>query len=454
MIQGLYTALSGMNAHRQLIDVTSHNVANQATPGYHRQIADVQAASSTVGGVFSGSRYVAGGVDVTGVRRAIDTLAENRLVRETAVHGGTSTMITNLDRLESAFTEPAEDGIAAQLDDFWGGWSDLSTMPGDMAIRSQLLERAQSVISSLHRGASDLDAVQAGAELEIYSLAEDVNEIAARLAEINRSVAASPITPNDLLDQRDALVRQLSELTGAIARPGMGDQIEVSIGGRSIVSGSFAQRVEGIGGTLTWQSDGSTVNAPEGRAASLRSIITDVVPRYRASLDAVANALVTGVNALHTAGYDSAGATGRNFFDPAGVTAANIALSADVDGLPANIAAGAPVFPGPVAPGALDGDQARAIGLLANSATGPDARYKSMISDLGVEVRAAYQRNSVQEQVTAAAQTAADSVGSVSIDEEMVQMVAAQRGYEASARVLTAVDAMLETLMRTGVVGR
>lgn len=455
MLSGLYTALSGINAHRQMIDATSHNVANQATPGYHRQIIDVRAGGLGATGVFSGAKYQPGGVDATGVRRAIDTLAENRLVRETALNAGATTLAANLERIEMAFTEPVDNGLAAQLDDFWGGWSDLATVPGDSAMRSQLLERAQSVIDTLQRANADLDAAALGAEQEIFALAADVNELASRIAQLNGAIAGSTTTPNDLLDQRDALVRDLSALTGAIARPGQGGQIDVSIGGRSIVYGANSQRVNGAGGVLTWEADGSTVQAPDSKAASLQAIISDVVPRYRTKLDGVAAALVNGVNGLHTTGYDLTGTTGRNFFDPGSVTAASISLSADVVGQPQNLAAGAPVFPGPVAPGPLDGGMASQIAQIAESATGPDSVYRSLVADLGVETRAAVQRSDVQGQVTAAAQRVADSVGSVSIDEEMVAMVAAQRGYEASARVLTAVDQLLETLInRTGVVGR
>lgn len=455
MLSGLYTALSGINAHRQMIEVTSHNVANQATPGYHRQIADVRAGGAGTTGIFSGTKYLPGGVDVTGVRRAIDVLAENRLVRETALNAGATTLATNLERIELAFMEPSNDGLAAQLDDFWGGWSDLATVPGDSALRSQLLERAQSVIDTLRRANADLDAARLGAEEEIFALAADVNELASRIAQLNGAIAGSPTTPNDLLDQRDALVRDLSALTGAIARPGQGGQIEVSIGGRSIVYGANSQRVNGTGGVLTWAADGAAVEAPESKAAALQTIISDVVPRYRAQLDNVAAALVNSVNAVHTTGYDLSSTSGRNFFDPAGVTAATISLSADVAGQPANIAAGAPVFPGPTAPGPLDGELARQIAAIAESTTGPDSVYRALVADLGVETRSALQRADVQGQVTAAAHQVAASVGSVSIDEEMVSMIAAQRGYEASARVLTAVDELLQTLIsRTGVVGR
>jgi flagellar hook-associated protein 1 FlgK len=122
-------------------------------------------------------------------------------------------------------------------------------------------------------------------------------------------------------------------------------------------------------------------------------------------------------------------------------------LSTDVAGTPANIAAGAPVLPGPVAPGPLDGEQARAIAALAEAATGPDSTYRAMISGLAVEAGAATHRADLQAQVADSARQQADSVGAVSIDEEMANLTAAQRAFEASARVMTAVNDMLGFLI-------
>ena len=454
-VSGLYTALSGMNAQKRILDVTAHNVANVTTPGYHRQRVTLEPAGvASVSAIFAGRNLGAGGVSVVSVDRVLDDLAESRLLRETAMQGQTSLTSTTLDRIEQAFPEPSDIGIAAQLDDFWAGWSDLSTNPGDLANRTQLLERSQTVIDALRRASVELDGLKDSSKESVVRLATDINDIAGRIAELNRNVVGSDGGANDLLDQRDELVMKLAELGGAVTRPAGGGQIDVYIGGRIIVSGSTTQSINGTGGQLTWASDGATVTAPPSKAAALAETINNTVPRYRASLDAVAQSLVTSVNTLHTTGYDLTGppgATGRNFFDPAGVTAATISLSTDVAGQPDRIAAGAP---GPGVPGRLDGELARAMAGLAGGPAGPDALYRSMVSTLGVEVRTAVRRDEIQGQLVQAAANRADSVGGVSIDEEMANMMSAQRAFEASARVLTAVDEMMGVLLRTGVVGR
>jgi flagellar hook-associated protein 1 FlgK len=455
-ISSLYTAMSGMNAQRRILDVTAHNVANQATPGFHRQRVELSPAGiSSVNAIWAGQATNVAGVDVDGVIRVMDQLAENRLLRETATQGGTSSMRTQLVQIERIFPEPSEDGLAALLGDFWSGWSDVAMLPTDGGARSQLLERAQTLVDGLHRAAVEVQAVATTAEGEITRLGAQINDIATRIAELNQAVSASTTPANDLRDQRDLLIRELSELTGVVGRELDNGQVDLYVNGRAIVSGTYVHPVDGSTGTLTWVNDGSAVLAPPSRITSLTQTVTEVVPRYLAMLDDIAGRLVTEVNALHGAGYDPSGTTGRDFFDPAGTTAATISLGADLVGHPERIAAGAPVLPGPTAPGSLDGEQARAIAGLMGSLSGPDASYRSMISALGVEVRGAIRRADVQDQVTQAAAVDADAVGGVSLDEEMANLVAAQRAYEASARVLTTVDELLGVLIeRTGVVGR
>lgn len=455
-ISTMYTALSGMNAQRKILDVTAHNIANESTPGYHRQRVELNPIGvSSVAAVFAGQNSRVGGVDVVGVQRITDQLAEYRFLAETGAKGGTSAMRATMDAVELAFPEPSDDGLAAIIDDFFGGWSDLASRPGDPATRTQLLERAQTMVDALRRADADLTTISDTAKGAVGDLASDANAIAGQIAELNKAITGSANAANDLSDQRDTLVRQLSELTGAVARPQDSGTIDVYIGGRAIVSGNFVFGLDGAGGQLRWAADGANVVAPPSKAASLAATINDVVPRYQSMLDGVAAQLVTQINGLHSAGYDPTGATGLNFFDPAGTTARTIALSSDVAGQPNKIAAGAPVLPGPTAPGPLDGEQARAISALANSATGPGASYRSLVSALGVEARAAVRRDSIQDTVTSAAEATAAEVGGVSLDEEMANLVAAQRAYEASARVLTVIDSLMGTLIeRTGLAGR
>jgi flagellar hook-associated protein 1 FlgK len=446
----LNIAVTGMNAQRRVLDLTAHNVANATTAGYHRQRAELRSLGGrATAGISAGNSTRVYGVDVVAVTRAVDELLAARAVREDAGRASADLTSSTMARIEGIFPEPTDLGLAHQLDDYWGSWTDLSNNPGDMAARTQLLENAQSLVDSLHRGAADLTGVRSSAVARLSNVAIEVNDLSRQVAKLNQVIVANPDNP-DLQDQRDMLVGQLASLTGATSRVNSSGSMDVTVNGRTLVSGATVHDLDGTTGTLVFVEDGQAVSPPTGEAASLTATISDVVPRYAAMLDGVASSLVTSVNALHTTGYDQSGTTGRTFFNPAGVTAANISLSVDVVGQPGNIAAGAPVLPGPTAPGPLDGEQARLIAALADSATGADTNYQSMISTLAVETRAASQRALIQEQVADAAVRDADSVGSVSIDEEMAALTEAQRAFEASAKVFTVIDEMLATLISIG----
>jgi flagellar hook-associated protein 1 FlgK len=453
VISSLYTALSGLKAQQRVLDVTAHNVANQTTAGYHRQRVELSAVALATGfNQTSEFSMRTAGVDAVTTSRAVNDVVALRAVREDSLRVSADTSAAALSDIEQMFGEPSDTGLSSQLGALWGAFGDLAQSPGDTSARTALLEQAGSVVNSLRSAASNLQATTDSATARLSAVTTEVNDLAARVATLNGSIAASPEAANDLLDQRDQLVAKLGQLVGATPFTNASGEPQVQVGGRTLVAGSQHYDIAAVGGSLQWASDARPLAVTSGEAASLTATINDVVPRYTAALNGVTSTLVQTVNSLHSTGYDQTGTAGRNFFDPAGVTAATISLSADVAGQPSHIAAGGA---GATAPGALDAEMARQLAKLGDSTSGADAKFSSLVSSLAVETKSAKQTATIQGRVadSVAAEDAAQS--SVSIDEEMTNLVAAQRAYEASARVLTAVDEMLGVLIeRTGQVGR
>jgi flagellar hook-associated protein 1 len=141
----------------------------------------------------------------------------------------------------------------------------------------------------------------------------------------------------------------------------------------------------------------------------------------------------------------SDGFGGRQFFT--GTDAASLALSGSLVGNPAAIAAGT------AAGGPLDGSNALDLADLATSLTGADSVYRQAIVQLGVDTQTATNRNQIQQSATQSIDNARSQQSGVSIDEEMTNLVQFQHGYDAAARLLTTIDAMLDTLINhTGLV--
>ncbi len=160
------------------------------------------------------------------------------------------------------------------------------------------------------------------------------------------------------------------------------------------------------------------------------------LPGYVAKLDSFVTTMVTAVNSQHALGVDRDGLAGGPVFT--GTTAATLQV-AITD--PRKLASAA------AAKGGLDNTNATA---LADLDIGAGA-YRGLITGFGVTVGASRQASDNQAVLTSQVDAARESVSGISIDEEMVNLLAAQRGYEGASRVLTTMDSVLDTLInRTG----
>lgn len=446
-VSGIFTALSGMTAHRRMLDAASHNVANQLTPGYRRQVVDLAPATIGTGAqVFTGPGTSINGVDVIDTRRVLDHAAEIRAQRSVASAVDASATHRSMTRLEDVFGEPGDGGVAAHLDAFWVSWSDLADRADDTVARTEVLSNASSLVDRFAQIDRDLDGIDDDANRRLATMTSEINTMASQIADLNRSIAASATSPNSLLDERDRLASQLVAMAGGEVRETDRNQVAVAVGGRLLVGNGIAYEVRHESTGIVWDADGTALRPGPSELASIDRLRNDRLPAIRAEIDSVIEALVVEVNDAHRQGYDLDGTTGLDFFDPAGTTLATLALSTDVDGRPDRLAAGAPMLPGPVAPGRFDGGQAQLLGDLSVDGTA-DSAYRSLVSRIGIDTNAAARRSASSQQIANRALDEAESVSGVSLDEEMANMMAAQRGFEASARVLNVVDEMLQTVI-------
>ena len=452
---GLNLALTGLMAHRQALDVAGHNVANANTDGYTRQRVRMEAAGgAAVAAIHARWSGVGAGVQVKTVERLRDAFLDARAMAE---HGADSALRKTqavLSRIELSVAEPGDSGLQAQLAAFWSAWDDVANRPGDIATRAQLVEQAKTVANALNQAAASLTAVGDASVDEINVTINQVNVTTAQIAELNQAIASATnggLSPNDLLDKRDRLVDELSRAVGITIRPAASNQVDVYIGGTSLVRGASAMAltVDQTAGVVSVrrQADSLSVAIGGGDVGGLLAAVNDVIPRHQASLDAVAASLMTAVNAQHALGVDLDGNPGQPVFT--GTTAADVALN------PALAANGRLIAAAAAGGGLLDGSNAQALAELATAAAGPDVAYRSFVNALGVEAQKANRQVDIQSEITRQVDAARDSASAVDLDEEMSNMVAFQHGYEAAARVMTTVDGMIDTLInRTGLVGR
>jgi flagellar hook-associated protein 1 FlgK len=472
---GLSIGLSALYAQRRGLEVTGHNIANANTEGYSRQRVRLEGNAGPIQPALHSKWEGAGnGVTIRDVQRMHDVFLDARAVQEHGAQASLRQTQAMLGRIELSFAEPSDSALQAQMADLWAGFDDVANHPDDLAARSQLIERASTLATSLNRTGGQLATQWSNNREQLGALVQEVNATAARVAELNDSIARAinaGITPNDLADQRDLLVMELGKMAGVTTKPGDTGAVNVFLGGTALVRGDRAEPLavtpaeasfEDAPATktaLAWAKDGYPVAGTGGQAGGMLNSLNDVLPRYRDALDGVAANLVNVVNGQHTQGYDETGERGGPFFAPGGTSAASIRV-AFTD--PKKIAASS--TPPETVTGAdgkvttrptRDGENARFLAEMSTRANGPDETYRKMIVGLGVEAQTINRRVDIQAEITGQVDAARDAESGVNLDEEMTNMLAYQRAYEGSARFITAIDQMLDTLInRTGVVGR
>lgn len=455
----LNTAVTALRAQQRAIDVTGQNVANVNTDGYSRQRAELRSiGANTVPAIYSVSDGIGDGVSADTVTRIRDAFLEGRA----QVEHGTSARLTvendTLSQVEDAFREPGTTGIQSMLSDMWAGFDAVANAPDNLAARSQLLERASTLASGVRTTSATLDQQWTSTRESLGALVSDVNATTTSIAELNKAIRTATqarLPVNELTDQRDSLVLSLSDKIGATSTPGEYGAVNVVVGGTSLVSGSAA-----LGLTLVGSNSavGATADKPrivtspgnstlrvDGTAAGQLTALSAIIPGYVDQLDKFATALADAVNTQHGKGTDLAGDPGRDLFGSTDGTAATFGVLIDDERKLA--AASTPSA-------SLDNSNADLLSQLGNT-SGLDASYRKIITALGVQSSVSSRNVGIQAVITSQVDDDRESVSGVSLDEEMTNMLAFQRGYQAAARMITTVDEMLDVLInRTGLVGR
>src|ERR1700754_1687501 len=323
---GLQTSLRGLIAQQEALDTTSHNIANASTKGYSRQevLLSASRALSIVTGSTEGGQDAAQlgtGVDVDGITRARDRFLDLQYRAQAMRLGGLAATVQGLESIEGALAEPGETGISQELQTFWSDWEGLANNPEDTASRQAVIEAGKALATSLAELNSQLTNAAEVAEAQFQAIAGEggeVEAIAKEIALLNgaiRSATTSGSEPNDLLDRRDLLLDELSELGQVSVTENKDGTIEVGFGDAA------APLVEGT--EVNWPQE---LVEPKGKAGALLQMTREggTIESFRNELNAFAETLANSVNTIHTE------AGGPPFFSyTAGEGAASLEVAVD-----------------------------------------------------------------------------------------------------------------------------
>lgn len=450
----LNAGLSALRSSQVLLDVAGSNIANANTTGYARRRAEAVATTDvSMPALWSRQDFVQGRVEIADITRLSDPILEQRVRHEHAAQSYVDVRSTVLKTIESGFDELGDNGLNAALADTRAAFGDLATYPTNDATRTRLLSSASELAGRFAAQAHNLDATADDTRERLVAGVAEVNTAAADLRAINQNIAMVKTADGDasaLIDERDRLALRLAELTGATGKERADGGLDMSIGGVPLVAGLEVSTLEVATGASGGAPLTFTLTPPGGNAQSVTvqrgeiganiELIDVSIASYRTSLDALAEKFATQINTAAQSGFDQDGNTGTALFSFTAGSAATTLAVAITD--TRAVVAGSQ-------PGAGDGGVALALSAESDVESG----YRSLITGFANQVASASRMAMTQSVATNQADQARDQLSGVNIDEETVSMLTAQRSYEAAARVLNAVDSMLDTLInRTGLV--
>lgn len=459
---GLEMGRRALFTQQRALDVTGHNIANANTEGYTRQIADMSASLPYTVPAFNSPvtpLQVGTGVEITQIKRIREGFLDYQIRNENNTLGYWESRRDALKKIEVILREPSDNGLRMVMDKFWGSLQELSKNPESEGVRALVRETGVTLSNTFNQLSRQLTDLQNDSDTSIGIKVSEANTYASQINALNQQISvlqAAGQNPNDLRDKRDLLIEKLSRLMDIQYSEDAAGIVTVTVGGVNYVDNTFVvNNIVKAGPALNWTL-GGPVTVTKGELYALDEIRDVVTVNYLADLDNLASTFITEINTLHSAGFGLGAVppTGNNFF--AGAAAATIQVDAAILADLKNIAAATTAAGSPG-----DGSNALAMAQLkqaltmnANTVTFDDF-YRSLTSRLGVQSQEAIRMSDNQDFLLAQLKNNRTEVSGVSLDEEMTNMVRFQQSYNAAARLVTAMDEMIDVVVnRMGLVGR
>ena len=551
---------TALMTNQALMQIVGNNIANAGNPDYTRQTATL---SSISGAKLPDGSSAGAGVQMIGLDRYIDYAVEQRLRSSLSDQNFDLLSSEVLSRLEALHNEMTDTDLSSMLSQFFDAWSKLQSQPGDASARSVVVEMGKMLTEQIQSLRTDIVGFYDELGNALENNIQSVNQLGAQIAELNVEIIArttNGIQPSELLDQRDSLIKQLSELVDINVVDRDSGMMTIYIGSEPLVDFDHVRSLE-----VEWESndellvpkavfadDKSDADVTSGKIGATAYIIDDVLTNHLEKLDTFSASLIFEVNRIHAGGQGLHGYSsvlaGYDVDDPAaalnvagldftpqngtfvitvhdsvtgqdavhqinvdlngigtdmtlndlasainaisgltssvttnnlltiqssadnytftfsedtsnilaclginsfftGTDGSNIEVNAEIIADPELIAASSNNLPG-------DGSNAELIaglrdaGVSALAGSSISEYYRSIVGQLGAKVAAADRNYQVHQAITETLIAQRESISGVNLDEETVNLMAAQRAFQGAARYISVVDELLQEIMR------
>lgn len=458
-------ATRALQLQQEAIEITGQNLSNMTNPAYARQRVNIVASpaiDTPIGVEGTGAQAVS-------IQQIRDSLLDQQITSETSTTSYLGTAQTTLQNLEanlgqvvdttssSSTSSSSAVGLGDYISNLFNAFHTLSTDPASLANRQALMLDASSLATEFNQLSSGVSSLQDSINSGLQSDVTNANQLLSDIASLNNSISITELTThstaNDLRDQRQAKIEDLSKLASVTMTTQPNGSLNLSIGGVTMVSGNqvkdtLAVFTNGGGQNLVFAKTAGTVLTTGGSIQARIDVRDGEVQSLSNDINTLASTLITTVNAVHANGYGLNGTSKAPFFtgSDASDIGVNSALLNDPSLVQASGTSGA------------TGDNQVALAL-AQLADTPQAALNNMtysqsytqtVANMGQALSNTNDQVNSQQAIQSMLTQQRESVSGVSIDEEVSNLTVYQRAYEANARVISVVDELLTTLIGLG----
>jgi flagellar hook-associated protein 1 FlgK len=303
---------SSLSAQQAALQVTGNNIANAGTAGYTRETVDIQPTGSVQ---IGNGQSTGSGVSINSVQRQVSEALNESLREATSDQNGSQSLSTTLTSLQNAFGALNDNDLSTQLNSFFNDFSSLANDPTNSTEQSQVLQDGKSIASALQTLQNQVSGVQQTASQQVTTLAQQANSLVQSIASLNGQISSGGSSgTNNLQDQRDSDLSQLSQLVNInVVNQGNG-QVNVLVGSTVIVDGTTTHGITSAtttdangntSTTLAFADSGDPINATGGQIGGLIDAQQNYVQPALNTVNSIANGLIEAVNSIYSQGQSA-----------------------------------------------------------------------------------------------------------------------------------------------------
>lgn len=503
---GIETARRSLFTQQVGLNTLGHNIANANTEGYTRQRVTIQATRpmEAIGMMHSTAAGQLGtGVEAKAITRIRTAFLDEQFRDENTAAGSWQIRSETMSKLETIVNEPSDTGLRTTMDQFWTAWSDLSKDPENITNREIVKQSALSLVDAFNQTSKQLQNLSSDLTDTVSTKATQANTILSAISDLNlqiRRIEAIGDHANDLRDQRDLYVDQLSHLVN-VSVTETSNSYTVRMGNVDLITEDNVVNPLSAASLDTAYASGDLQG---GEIHGTYIALKEYVASYQTKLNLIASTLangtlnnvqlpngavvdnqlptapatIQGINGLHKLGYTNeagvnpagdffvfdtsggdTGAAGTIRLNPDIIANANkIATSmrstVDANGN-ASVVAGnntLALLMSQLKDTRFTFDETDFSGETDSTVS---SFYNAMVGGIGIQAQEALRQYDNASALVTQVDSSRQSVSSVSLDEEMSNMIVFQNAYNAAARFMTVMDEALDKLINgTGTVGR